>query len=382
MIVFKTFLKVLNQCKIPVIMYTVILVAFGAFNMQTGDSNGGFTASRPDILIINRDKNTAITKGLTEYMESNCNIMDIEDNEEAVSDALFYRDVNYIIYIPEHFSENFMEGLEPELEVRSTGDYQASYAQMLLSRYLKVAKTYASYVEEEQELTDKISETLSRQTEVEVASELDTTGLSKAAFYFNFASYSILAGCVYVICLILSSFKAENIRKRTVVSSMNNRKFNRQLLLSNGLFAVVMWLFYVILSFIMVGKDMFSAHGMLFIANSFVFTVCALTIAFLIGNIVKNKNAVNGIVNVVALGSSFLCGAFVPIEWLPDSVLTVAHILPSYWYIQTNEFLKTAENISVEALKPVFFNMGMLLGFALLFVVVANLVSGKKRRIG
>ena len=47
MIVFKTFLKVLNQCKIPVIMYTVILVAFGAFNMQTGDSNGGFTASRP-----------------------------------------------------------------------------------------------------------------------------------------------------------------------------------------------------------------------------------------------------------------------------------------------------------------------------------------------
>lgn len=382
MIVFKTFLKVLNQCKIPIIMYTVILVAFGAFNMQTGDSNGGFTASRPDILIINRDKNTAITKGLTEYMESNCNIMDIKDNEESVSDALFYRDVNYIIYIPEHFSENFMAGLEPELEVRSTGDYQASYAQMLLSRYLKVAKTYASYVEEEQELTDKISETLSRQTEVEVASELDTTGLSKAAFYFNFASYSILAGCVYVICLILSSFKAENIRKRTVVSSMNNRKFNRQLLLSNGLFAVVMWLFYVILSFIMVGKDMFSAHGMLFIANSFVFTVCALTIAFLIGNIVKNKNAVNGIVNVVALGSSFLCGAFVPIEWLPDSVLTVAHILPSYWYIQTNEFLKTAENISVEALKPVFFNMGMLLGFALLFVVVANLVSGKKRRIG
>ena len=382
MIVFKTFLKVLNQCKIPVIMYTVILVAFGAFNMQTGDSNGGFTASRPDILIINRDENTAITKGLTEYMESNCNIMDIEDNEEAVSDALFYRDVNYIIYIPEHFSENFMAGLEPELEVRSTGDYQASYAQMLLSRYLKVAKTYASYVEEEQELTDKISETLSRQTEVEVASELDTTGLSKAAFYFNFASYSILAGCVYVICLILSSFKAENIRKRTVVSSMNNRKFNRQLLLSNGLFAVVMWLFYVILSFIMVGKDMFSAHGMLFIANSFVFTVCALTIAFLIGNIVKNKNAVNGIVNVVALGSSFLCGAFVPVEWLPDSVLTVAHILPSYWYIQTNEFLKTAENISVEALKPVFFNMGMLLAFALLFVVAANLVSGKKRRIG
>ena len=36
------------------------------------------------------------------------------------------------------------------------------------------------------------------------------------SFYYNFANYSILAGCVYVICLILSSFKAENIENNTI----------------------------------------------------------------------------------------------------------------------------------------------------------------------
>lgn len=382
MTVFRTFLRVLNRCKLPVILYTVLLVAFGGFNMQTNDSQAGFTASRPDILIINRDKNEGITKGLVNYMTEHCNIVKVRNEEEAISDALFYRDISYILYIPEHYGDDFLSGRNPEIEVKSTGDYQASYAGMLLSRYLKAAGIYAGYIDDEQALADTIRDTLSKQTEVEVASRLDTDQLAKAAFYFNFATYSILAGCVYVICLILSSFKDEKIRKRTVVSSMNNRKFNRQLLLSNGLFAAVLWLFYVILSLFLVGKVMFTAQGLLYILNAFVFTFCALTIAFLIGNIVTNKNAINGIVNVLALGASFLCGAFVPVEWLPDSVLKAAHILPSYWYIQTNEFLKTAETIRFDTLRPVLINMGMILAFSFVFIIAANLISRRKRKIG
>lgn len=382
MTVFKTFLRVLNRCKLPVLLYTVLLVAFGGFNMQTNDSQTGFTASRPDILIINRDTNEGITKGLVDYMTEHCNLVKIRNEEEAISDALFYRDVSYILYIPEHYGADFLSGREPEIEVKSTGDYQASYAEMLLSRYLRVARIYAGYIDDEQALTDRIGATLSKQTEVEVASRLDTNQLAKAAFYFNFATYSILAGCVYVICLILSSFKDEKIRKRTAISSMNNRKFNRQLLLSNGLFAAALWLFYVILSFFLVGNIMFTAQGLLYILNAFVFTFCALTIAFLIGNIVTNKNAINGIVNVLALGASFLCGAFVPVEWLPDSVLKAAHILPSYWYIQTNEYLKTAEAIRFESLRPVFVNLGMMLAFSVVFILAANLISRRKRKIG
>ncbi len=110
--------------------------------------------------------------------------------------------------------------------------------------------------------------------------------------------------------------------------------------------------------------------------------MCALTIAFLIATIVNNKNAINGIVNVVALGSSFLCGAFVPVEWLPKSVLTVAHIIPTYWYIQTNELLKTIEVFNIQTLMPVFINMGVIVLFSLLFITLTNIFSKKKRRIG
>lgn len=382
MTVFKTFLKVLNKYKVTIIMYTVILVAFGGFNMKTSDNSMNFVSSKPDVLIINQDKEEGITKNLVEYIKNNSNIIEVKDDEEAINDALFYRDVNYIIYIPENYREDFLNGKNPKIEIKSTGDYQSALAEMMLERYIKLANTYQGSIKSEEELINKINDTISNQTEVEITSKLDTDNLAKASFYYNFLSYSMLAGLVFVICSILSSFKEEKVSKRTTISSMNYKEFNRKLLLSNSLFAIVMWLLYVILSFILVGDIMFTMHGLVYIINSFVFTICALCIAFLIGNLVINKNAINGIVNVVALGSSFLCGAFVPMEWLPDAVLKIAHILPSYYYINSNEILKEVETFNFETLKPIFTNMGIVLIFAVGFVILTNIISKKKRRIG
>ncbi len=393
MTVFKTFLKVLNKCKFSVILNTVILLIFAGVNMTTSDTQMNFEATKPDILIVNQDANIGITQNLTKYLEENCEIIAVKDNEDAINDALFYRDVNYVIYIPQNYRQDVLKGEKPEIQIKSTGDYQASYAEMLLARYVKVQNIYVEELAKqtdnktladeklEKEIIEKINQTISKQTEIEMTSKLDTTGLEKATFYYNFANYTLLAGAILVICLILSSFHEEKIRKRTIVSSMKYQKHNRILLLSNGLFVLVLWLFYVLISFFVVGNVMFSMQGLIYIVNSFVFTLCALTIAVLVGNIVNNKNAMSGIVNVIALGSSFLCGAFVPVEWLPDTVLKIAHILPSYWYIQSNEIVKTMEEFNLETLKPIMINMGVVLLFSIGFVIVTNLIARKKRKI-
>ncbi len=62
MTVFKTFLKIVNKYKVTIIMYTVILVAFGVFNMQTSENSTTFVASKPDILIINEDEEIGLTR--------------------------------------------------------------------------------------------------------------------------------------------------------------------------------------------------------------------------------------------------------------------------------------------------------------------------------
>lgn len=380
MTVFKAFLRVVNKNKAPIIMYTVILIFFGGFNMQNKEQSSNFVSSKPDIYIVNHDENKGITKSLINYMEKNSIIKTIDENK--IEDAIFYRDINFLIEIPENYNTDFMMGKNPEIKIKTTNDYPAVEASNLLKRYLKTANTYRNLNLSERELINKIEETLSDEITVELSSKLDTNNLSASTTYYNFLNYCLLAGTIYVITLVLTSFKNETVKKRTLVSSMDYKKFNRDLLISNGLFALILWILYIILSFILVGSVMFTPHGLIYILNSFIFTICTLTIAFLIGNIVSNKDAINGIVNVIGLGSSFLCGSFVPMAYLPAGVLTFAHVLPSYYFIKNNEIVLTLEKINFTNLKPIIINMIIILLFALVFVLITNIVSRRIRKIG
>jgi len=381
MTVFKTFLKILKKNKFIIIMYTVILLGITLTNMSNSDTNTNFIATKPDILIINNDTNEGITKNMIEYFDKKCNIKNIENNEEAISDALFYRDINYIITIPESYHTDFLQGKNPEIKIQSTGDYNASLAEMQLNRYLNVANIYQKTNLDEEKIIQNINETLEKETKVEVTSKLDEISLSKAAFYFDFESYSILACLIYIICLIMAVFNDVKIKKRTLISSVDYKKNNRILLLSNYLYAFIIWVFYTLASFIIVGKIMFTIHGLILIINSLIFTACATALAFLISSIITNKNAVNGIVNVVALGSSFLCGAFVPQEWLPDIVLKISHIIPTYYYINNNDSLKTIEVFNTHTLRPIIINMIIMVIFIIIFIILTNIISNKKRKI-
>jgi ABC-2 type transport system permease protein len=379
MTVFKTVWKILNKNKITVILFTIMLLLFGVSNMRTSEKSMNFIATKPDVLIVNYDKDEGITKDFIKYITDNSNIVDIKTDEEKINDALFYRDVNYVIYIPENYSKDFMEGKNVELEIKSTGDYQASLEEMLVSRYIKVAKIYQKNITNEDELVRKINETLSEQVQTEIISKLDTNAISNATFYYNFASYSILACLLLVISLILSSFNDQKIKKRIIVSSTKYKKHNKILLISNCCYSFILWFLYVVISFFILGDVMTKIQGIIYIINSLVLTICATTIAFFIGNLVSSKGAINGIVNVVALGSSFICGVFVPMRWLPDSVLKMAHLLPTYYYVSTNEALKTIEQFNIQTLKPLIINMAIILCFALLFIILTNIISRKKR---
>lgn len=382
MTVLKTYFKVLNKYKATIIMYTAFLIFFSGFNFKSGNNTTDFQATKPDVLIVNNDMKEGVTANLIKYIEKNCNVKKIKNDKEAVNDALFYRDVNYIIYIPKDYRTDFLNKHDPQIKVKSTGDYASSLAEMMLERYIKVANVYNDSDMAEDDMIKCINSTLSKQTKVKITSKLDINNLSHATSYFNFTNYCILAGCIYVIGLVLSSFREEKIRKRTIISGMDYKKYNNQLMLSNGIFAFIFWLFYIVLGFILVGDIMFTKYGMLYILNSFVFNVCTLALAFLIANLVSDKDALNGIVNVLALGTSFLCGAFVPMQWLPDGVLKAAHIFPSYYFIKNNETIKTLEEFSMNTVKPIIINMFIVLVFAVGFVVVNNVITGRKRKFG
>ena len=380
MIVFNTFWKVIKKYKATVILYTAMLVIFGSTNMQANNKAMTFTNTKPDILIVNNDKDGVLTKNLVDYLNKNTNIVKIKDSEEARDDALFYRDVSYIIYIPTSYSKNVLNGINNTLDIKSTNDYNASLAEMILKKYIEVENVYASIYRDEAKIINAINKNLETNSNVEITSKLNTTTMEKTARFYNFASYCIMAVTIYIVCLVLSSFHNEMINKRIVVSSMNYKKHNRLILGASFAYALIVWILYIVLGIILLGDVMFTIRGLIYVLNTLIFTFVALTLALLISTITNNKNAISGIVNVVALAQAFLCGAFIPTQWLPNSVLTIAHVLPAYGYINTNDILKELETISSTTLKPVIINSIILILFSLIFTILNNIISKKKRQ--
>ena len=381
MIVFKTILKILNRLKGMLILYTVMLISITMIN-QTADSNiNNFEESKPDMLIVNKDNDNIVTNSFINYINKHAEIKNIDINdEEKINDAIFYRDVNYVIYIPENFGENILNGEEPIIEYKSSGDQYATYSEMLIEKYIKTILIYREYYEGE-ELINKVSDVIENNVNIELKTTLDISELNAMTRYFNFLNYAFLAGCVYCISMILSSIKEDNVRKRTIISSYNYKKYNGIVLLSNAIVILAMWVLYIILSFILFKDLMISLNGLAYIINSFIFAICSLTVGFLIGNITQNKNAIGGIVNVVALGTSFLCGCFVPFQYMPDYVLKIAHIFPTYYYVSNNELIKTMEVFNFNTIKPLLINGTLVCFFSLIFIIITNYISKKKQII-
>ena len=380
MTVFKTFFRIVNKLKPTIILYTALLIIFGAVNMKTSDNNINFVNSKPDILIINQDVNKGLTKNLIDYMKKNSNIMKVENNEEKINDALFYREVSYVIYIPKDYRKNVLLGNNPKLDIKKTDEYDAHLSEMMLKRYIKLQNIYNKEAGSEDELITLINDNINDDVNIKITSKVDTSKTYNIVYYFNFASYSILAIIIYIVCLVLCSFKEESISKRINISSINYKSHNNKILLASIVFSSIVWLLFVIIGVIVVGDIMFSIRGLISIINSFIFTFCALTLSILISSITNNKNAISGIVNVIALGSAFLCGAFVPAEYLPSSVLNFAHILPAYYYINSNDLLKNIDVINISSMHPIIINMVIIIIFSILFIILNNIVTRKKRK--
>ena len=380
MTVFKTFFRIVNKLKPTIILYTALLIIFGAVNMKTSDNNINFVNSKPDILIINQDVNKGLTKNLIDYMKKNSNIVKVENNEEKINDSLFYREISYVIYIPKDYRKNVLLGKNPKLDIKKTDEYDAHLSEMMLKRYIKLQNIYNKEAGSEDELITLINDNINDDVNVKITSKVDTSKTYNIAYYFNFASYSILAIIIYIICLVLCSFKEESISKRINISSINYKSHNNKILLASIVFSSIVWLLFVIICFNIVCDIMFSIRGLISIINSFIFTFCALTLSILISSITNNKNAISGIVNVIALGSAFLCGAFVPAEYLPSSVLNFAHILPAYYYINSNDLLKNIDVINISSMQPIIINMIIIIMFSILFIILNNIVTRKKRK--
>ena len=392
MIVFKTFWRIMKRYWWIVFIYVAILTSLSVINLKTAPVTD-FVDTKPEITIVSQNPSDLATKPFTKnflnYLSKNTKIIDLKESE--TTDALFYQKISMILYLPEDLESKIISGQKITLDYRTSGNYTAELSKNLIKRYFELQRTeilesknsskeQSNILSEDSEkIISSLNQRLDQSPTVRLASK-NATNLSKIAAFFNFASYTIMAIILYVTCFINASFNKSPVKKRTMVSSLHLKKYNFSLLLANSIFAFSVFVLLTTLSFFVLGNIVLTPFFVFEILNILLYTLAALTLAELVSTFNLSRDAVSGVVNLLSLAPAFLSGAFVPTYFLPSFVLTIAHIFPTYWFIDTNNKITTMTEFSFNSFLTILPNLLVLVLFSIIFIV-ANLVLSKKKRI-
>ncbi len=384
--VFQAYKRVIKKSIPQLMIYIGVFIGLAAALMGRGSGTSAtaqFADARARMAYVDEAESSILTEGLKDYLSQYADMIDVEHDQASLQDALFFEDVDYILRIPSGFTEAFLAGRAIELEKTSRpGSVSSVYLDMNINKFLNTARFYlANTPISQQDLVDRVSKDLSVETAVEVKSFEVSADTSEAiGAFFNYMSYVLLSLLILGVGTFMLVFNQQDIRRRTLCSPVPLRQQNMQILFGNLIYAVVCWIIMMALGFVMYGKTMLTKQVMLMALNAFVFSLVGLSISFMVGSVLKSRNTMSAVTNVLTLGMSFTSGVFVPQYLLGEQVLSFAQILPTYWFVKFNNEIINMGSITSDTLRPLLGYMGMQLGIAVAVLAVALVIVKQKRQ--
>ena len=343
MTVFKGYLTVIKRNLAYTISwiatFLVITLMINAFTTDT--EKGIFEAASVDIAVTDRD-DTVLSRGLIEYLSLQNHVTDAGSASSGeLSAGLYYRTYTYVLTIPEGFSESFPENSQTLKVTKIPGSTEGYYLDAQINSFLNQIRVYlaAGY-----DLTDALDQVMTlANTEVSVTL-MDNSGnggdMPEYAYLLRYLPYLYISVLCHCICYTLRAFNDREIHRRMMASAISPASQNFQGILAFLLLFLAFWGVSMLLP-LMAGYRSFytCGHLPLYLVNSLLLLASAASMAFLVGHLVRGDNAINGVTNILSLGMCFLCGTFVPLQFLGDGVKKVTQFLPVYWYETVNDLL-------------------------------------------
>ncbi|HSR05104.1 MAG TPA: ABC transporter permease [Proteiniclasticum sp.] len=384
--VFKVSMKVLKRNYPSIIIYLVIFLGlsllFASQGSQQEEEYSSFNTVKTPVAVF-LEEDTPLVQGFLQNLEETSDIVTLEVEEDIINDALYFRIVTYVIRIPEGFTEDFMNG-EDILLTKETvpGTVTNTYTDLSVNSFFSTAAMYLAADEglSQEELAVKTNEALAKKTPVEVKSLNKTDENNYAKFYFNYMSYSLVSILVLGTSLIMLVWKDTDLYQRTEVSPLKRSSISLQKYLALCAFTLLTWVVLNGAYFIVNPNSTLDLPTLLHVGNSLIFAFTSMGMSFLIGTLLKSRNAISAVTNVVALGPAFISGAFVPQELLGQNVLNMAKVSPTYWYITANNRISSMTSLQEASNNSIFTYMLIVLGFGLLFFILSGIAGRKARR--
>ena len=141
MTVFKGYMKVIRQSRWLILMYVAIFFACTLLMQSAaGKTEKSFQAESLKIGIADEDGGT-FALALRTYLDNFHEVIPLENDISVMQEKLFYRDVEYIVRIPENFYQKCIQGGE-RLPVTTVPDtYSGIYVDQQINSFLNNART-------------------------------------------------------------------------------------------------------------------------------------------------------------------------------------------------------------------------------------------------
>lgn len=382
MTVFKGFMILVKRNVSMLFLYMAIFVSMCVMMqiLTRGEGVNQFREESLDIAVIDRDGGK-LAEGLREYLGTRHHIVDVEDEKSVIQERLFYRDIYYVVTIPEEFESLCLEQKEKLSTTKIPGAASAFYIDQQIDAFLndvRILKSAGFSLEEALEETARIGDTEGKITLIDKNGYGGETPPHTNLFqYFPYLFLSVLC---YILCFVMIAYREKDVRRRILCSSVSLHSQNLQLAAGFLVLGTVFWGLCMLIPVALNGREFLSDPQLLcYLLNSFVLMLTALSISFLAGMLVENAFAVNGVVNVVSLGMSFLCGVFVPADVLGEKLRLAARFLPVYWYEEVNAMIGSNAGFTGSQLRMFWQGIGIQLLFAAA-ILSLGLAAGRYKK--
>ena len=380
--VYNAYLKILKQKIRSIVIYFILFITlFIIMTKAFGESSEETFVQTKGSIVINNYDNSKLVDSFLQYLGNYC-VIDYELEKESQQDALFFRQIDYIITIPKGFGEDFLAGKNPKMEKFSVPDsYDNFYIEQLVNNYLQSSDLILRNAKDitEDELIASVTDILSENTVVKMQS-VEKKEDYTFGFYYRYLGYILTAMIIIIVGTIMMSFNQKEIYQRNVVGPISLSSLNLQLILGNLTFVGIALGIFFVLGIVLDPVKAITLTTLLFWCNTFVYAISILCLAYLLSFVLKSKAAIDAVSTIISLGVSFLSGVFMVQSMLDETVLRIASFFPTYWFVLANDTIATLNKINIENIKPVVQYMLVELAFAAAFFSVTLVVSKYKRR--
>ena len=381
MTVFKGFLLITKRNIHMMFLYIAIFLTIAiAAQKMTGGNQSGFKQESLNIAVIDRDGGK-LARGLADYLAQYHTLVDLPDDPSVIQDRMFYREVYYIVTIPEDFEDRCLYGDELLPVTKVPGSNSGFYVDQQINTFLNDVRVMAA---SGFSLADAVAEVIDNSKDTAQVTMLDKNGFGGEqplhAVMFQFIPYILISILCYSLGAIMIAFHNPDVKRRMMCSAIPVRRQNHQLVLGYILVGIIVWIICTLMPFLLYGKDFVNDPNMpYYLLNSFLMTLVSLSLAFLVSTLISRDELISAVVNVISLGMSFLCGVFVDLDILGKGVRTFAQFLPVYWYELANNFLAGNQSLSRAQTVSLLTDYGMQLLFAAAILGVALVISRNRR---